>query len=432
MVIASLFATHVRKNLEADLSDQFDRLVVLIDPEIPTPTLVAPLANPSFSTPYGGFYWQITNPETQEKSRSRSMWDEEFTVEDINLFNGRQHTINILDPEGTQAIALIQRLQFKLENGDFRTFEIIIAEDLVHFELANDAFRDDLFQSLIVLALVLSLAAWIQISLGLAPLNRIKSEIEKIRNGIAKRMNTDHPPEVMPLVDEVNELLQTQEKSISFARTRAGNLAHALKSHLTVLQSEADLLRQSEREQNAQRIEQLGNEMHDIIDHQLRLSRLRTRSSGDHFATPLKHSIDKITATINKTPQASTKTVNVQVPDDIFLNIDAPDLFELIGILLENAMQWAKSTVEISVESTRDNTTLTIRDDGPGLSQSQLKKIGQRGLRLDEKETGTGIGLSIANEIVTKNRGTIHFSSGPQEGLCVQITLPTSNANTLQ
>ncbi len=423
-VISSLFASHIESSLKSNLSNQFDRLIAQIDPEIDIPTLKAPLADPRFQVPYGDIYWQITNVKTNARSRSRSMWDQEFNLEDKTLFDRKLNIANIIDPEGTLAIAFIQRLQFEKKDGSFRELDIILAEDLNNFYKATKEFRFDLLRALAILAVALSLAAWVQITLGLAPLSKIKQDISAIRTGSKNRMNDNHPPEVMPLINEVNELLDTQDKSISFARTRASNLAHGLKTALTVLNSEIENIRKSGNQQSAEIIAQNTNDMSAIIDHQLRLSRLKTRSKADHFATPLLKNLNRVVNTLKKTPRGAEIGWHIDISGKIEVNLDEPDLLELIGIIIENATQWANSNIYINANTAQKHINLIIEDDGKGLSEKQLNLLGKRGLRLDSKGSGTGIGISIANEIVIMNSGELNFAKSSKGGLRVLIQIP--------
>ncbi len=425
--ISALFASHVENNLKSDLHDQFNRLVSQLDPAIEIPTLKTPMTNPSFAIPHGGYYWQVTDPVSGQQSRSRSMWDETFALPDLSVLDGRAHTIELIDPEGTLAIAWVQRLQFNLEGGGSRTFDIIMARDLVHFDIAIAKFRSDLFISLVILALVLFIAAWIQISLGLSPFKSMRAEINAIRTGNASRMDEKQPREVLPLVLEMNKMLENQEQSIAFARTRASNLAHSLKTHLSVMQSESENFRSSGQVEHADTIEKLGQDMHAIIDHQLRLSRLKTRTNADFLSSPLRSNVQKVVNALARTPQGNTLNWRVEIDASLNVDIDASDLIELLGILLENAANWATSEVNIFATSDDKTTTLNIEDDGPGLTSAQTAQLGKRGVRLDQQGTGTGIGLSIASEIVAMNHGTINFTNKEGKGLHVKVTLPISS-----
>ncbi len=422
--IATLFSNHVETTTTKDLIAQFDRIVTLIDPKSSPPALRAPLADPAFSKPYGGLYWQISDPKTGQKARSRSMWDEEFNLEDDSLLDGKLHITRLIDPEGTPAIAIVQRLSFELDDGSSRILDVIMAEDLNALYEANAKFRGDLAQSLILLALALSVAAWVQITLGLLPLSKIKTQVSAIKSGNKKRLDKDHPKEVMPLINEVNELLDTQEKYINYARERASNLAHGLKTLLSIMSSEANNIREKGNEESAKLIEQTGNDMQAIIDHQLRLSRLKTRSSSVNYKTPLLENINKIIQTISRSPKAEKIKWHTNIDAGLELNIDRADLLELLGIILENGAKWAKENIYITAKENKNNIIIIIEDDGKGVAQKQLKLLGKRGIRLDSKGSGTGIGLSIASEIVSMNLGELSFEKSGRGGLKLVIKLP--------
>ena len=176
-----------------------------------------------------------------------------------------------------------------------------------------------------------------QVALGLAPLSAIRKGVSAVRSGESKRLAGNFPVEVLPLVNEVNALLDTQETSIAFARTRAADLAHGLKTNLTVLNVEAQELRKAGNEKSAITIEELTQDLARTIDHQLALSRLRHRSRGEVYQTPLRPQIVRVIDTLNRTPLGSALDWSVDVSDDVGVDIDPPDLTELLGVLLENA-----------------------------------------------------------------------------------------------
>lgn len=303
---------------------------------------------------------------------------------------------------------------------------MIVAEGNEALNAATSAYRVDLFRALVVLAVILLLAAWAQVSLGLSPLLVIRRGINAIRSGKAATLEGDYPSEVMPLVTEVNELTRAHEVSIDFARARAADLAHGLKTSLTILNGEAHGLRQGGNAAAADAIESLAANMTETIDHQLRLSRLRHRTPSGFHATSLAPAAARVVATLRKTPRGSSLDWSLNVPADIAVNLDAPDLTELLGVVLENAAKWADHRARLAARIEAGVVVITVGDDGRGLDGEQLKSIGQRGKRLDETLSGSGIGLSIAREIAALNGGRLEFGRSPLGGLEVTIILPAS------
>jgi len=426
--IALIFSSHVERSTRDDLESQFNRLLALVDPASHPPALIRPMADPKFGVPLGGLYWQMSDPASQETARSRSLWDSVLTLPEGLSFDGILRSTELIDPEGTPAISLYRKLEFISEIGETRVLDIVIAEDKERINSANSAFRLDLARALAVLGIALISAAWLQVSLGLSPLKTIQRGVNAIRSGREIQLKGDFPQEVMPLVNEVNELMKAQGKSIGFARERAADLAHGLKTSLTVLNAEAQTLRNTGNTTSAETIEELTTSMTATIDHQLRLSRLRYRSRLEHQNTILAPTISKIVVALTKTPKGRTTNWDQDVIADLGVNMDRSDLTELLGILLDNALKWSTSRVAISAGLDENNTIqITIADDGPGLTSDEITQLGKRGKRLDEKTPGSGIGLAIAHEIISLNQGLMKLQKSKQlGGLQVTLTLPAT------
>ncbi len=429
LAIASIFSRHVERSLTVDLESQLARLVALIDPDPPAPRLSQPMSDPRYETPAGGIYWQIRDPADGTVTRSRSLWD---TVLQFDTSLPEDSTIlaaTIAGPDADEALALGRRLSFERDGdaGD-RVLEVFVAEDTEGIQAANTAFRVDLVRALAVLAVVLVGATWVQVTLGLSPLGMIKRGIAAIRTGRAKALDGNYPAEVMPLVSEVNDLLQSQDRSIEFARARAADLAHGLKTSLTLLNGEAHELRRSGNTNAAAAIEKLTAGMSEVIDHQLRLSRLRHRTRSDFRSTPVANAAEKVIAALKKTPEGRSLDWEVDIPEATAIALDTMDLTELLGVYLENATKWARRKVSISARTANGNVSIIIADDGPGLDDAALAKLGKRGHRLDESRPGSGLGLAIGREIVALNSGALSFGRSPLGGLQVDLVLYAGTA----
>lgn len=426
--ISSMFSTHLERTLQADLETQLNRLVALIEPADKQPRPTQPLADPRFSLPLGGLYWQVSDPVSHAIAKSRSLWDTTLSFDKPGLTDGAFHTIHFTGPKGVPALALVRRLTFDTEPGQKRTLDLTVAEDLTGLQKASASFRAELTRDLVVLAVILVLAAWMQVTLGLRPLASIRRGLEAIRTGRNRKLEGAFPIEVMPLVMEVNQLLATQEKSITFARDRAADLAHGLKTGLTVLTAEAESLRRQGNTASAQAIDQLAEDMAVTIDHQLSLSRLRLRSRVDHYATHLSQRAHKVVATLKKTPRGRDLVWTTDIDPDLIVDLDTPDLTELLGIVVENAAKYARTGVKVTARRAGGIARLDVEEDGPGLAPEQMSGLGVRGVRLDQRKPGSGLGLSIAREIADINQGEISFAASPLGGLKVTLTLPLAAA----
>ncbi len=422
--VATIFAGHVHRSFEAGLDAQLQRMIALVDPDPPTPTLIQPMPDARFETPAGGIYWQIRDPSTEALARSRSLWDTVLHAPDGVAADGSVQRARVVGPNGELTLMLSRILTFDLADPMLtRVLEVTVAEDLGPTEATNAAFRIDLISALAVLAVALVATSWIQVTLGLSPLSLIKRGVGLVRSGVTRTLDGRFPAEVMPLVAEVNDLIEVQQRSIDFARDRAADLAHGLKTSLTLLNGEAHELRREGKTRAADAIERLTADMTETIDHQLRLSRLRHRSRSDFRSTLLPQTLDRVLAAVKATPSGQQRAWAIDVPAGLTVALDTTDLTELLGIILENAAGWAHRTINVSAAAAGRNVVLRVADDGPGLDEAALTRLGERGHRIDEARPGSGIGLAIVREIVQLNGGVLAFSRATEGGLEVRVTL---------
>lgn len=422
--ITSIFTSHLERSLAIGLEARLARLVALIDPNQPEPRLTEPMSDPRYDIPAGGLYWQIGDPLTGQVARSRSLWDTVLKLPVPLPAGGQIETARIAGPHAEEALVLGRRLSFERDDSiEERVLEIFVAEDTRVIRDADAAFRSDLLRALAILAIALVAATWIQVTLGLSPLDLIKRGIAGVRAGRSKTLEGDFPAEVMPLVAEVNDLLAVQDRSIEFARSRAADLAHGLKTSLTLLNGEAHELRLAGNAAAATAIERLTDDMSAVVDHQLRLSRLRHRSRTDMRSTALAAVAGKVVAAIKKTPEGRELQWDIAIPEEAVVALDTMDLTELLGVFVENAAKWARRRVELRASLIGPDVRIDIADDGPGLGEADLAMLGQRGRRLDESRPGHGLGLAIGREIVSLNDGQLSFGHSALGGLEVTATL---------
>lgn len=422
--LSALFAQYLERSTERRLIDDLNRLAALVDDRNGQLALTQPMSDPRFDVPYGGIYWQITDTATGATLRSRSVWDKVIEL-GTPLTAGTDASVHrITDPEGSRAIAVARRLGFDTPDGATRLLDLVVAEDDGEMDKAVAGYRVDLFRALVLLAVILIFATWIQLVIGLSPLRAIQRGIGAIRAGKAQTLDGDFPSEVTPLVSEVNELARAQELAIQFARERAADLAHGLKGNLQVLNAEAHQLRLAGHTKEAAEIEELTGQMSETIDHQLGLTRLRRRSVSPSGFTMLGDVAGRIVRTLQKTSRGRELNWDMHILGKVRVALDASDAAELLGALLENAAKWGKARVRLAASLAAGRCELVVEDDGPGLDPAQMAMLGSRGVRLDETRSGSGIGLSIVREIVALNSGTLVFSRSELGGLKVAISLP--------
>ncbi|MBB6488824.1 sensor histidine kinase [Rhizobium lusitanum] len=424
LAIGYLFTKSVESSASADLSATTSRLVALIDPSArsPAPVLSGALPDPRYDTPISGLYWQITDLGTQQTIRSRSLWDHVLKASSP-VEGGQLSTMR--GPVGQWLLAFSLTARFPKAKGE-RRYQIVVAQDRSILDEAIARFGQELAVALAILGVALVVAAILQVQFGLSPFRTLRQDIENIRKGIAPAIEATYPREVVPVVSEVNALLALQQTSMDFARSRASDLAHGLKTPLAVLGTLAYELERRGDARSAASIIGLTNEMRDRIDYQLRLVRLRQRTRMQALSASLNSIVSGAVAVLKKTLTGEQLEWVVDIDDDLNVDIDPNDLIELVGVILENAAQWAKTQVHVQARTGGAMVELQISDDGPGIAQSDLDSIGRRGKRVDEAGTGTGLGLAIAREIVALNNGTIAFERSSICGLEVVICLPAA------
>ena len=425
--LSALFAQHVERTTERRLTDDLNRLAALVDDRSTELRLTQKMSDPRFDTPYGGMYWQIVDVTNGATLRSRSMWDKVLNMGAPLAAGAEIAFIQVDDPEGAPALAAARRLGFDSPDGATRILDLVVAEDSAETDSAIAGYRIDLLKALTLLAVILVLATWIQLVIGLSPLRAIQRGINAIRTGKTQTLDGDFPAEVTPLIDEVNELTKAQELAIQFARERAADLAHGLKGKLQALNAEAHELRLAGKDKQAANIEELTGQMSETIDHQLGLARLRRRSHSRAATSLVADIAGKITRTLQKTERGGNLEWAIAIQPGAQIALDSSDASELMGALLENAAKWAKSVIHLSASQSQHMCQISVEDDGPGLEEALMAQLGGRGVRLDRTLSGSGIGLSIVREIVALNSGRLEFSRSPLGGLAVRITLPADS-----
>jgi signal transduction histidine kinase len=401
-------------------------LIAVIDPEAAVPAITEPLPDPRYSVPMSGRYWQI-QLAGGATTRSRSLWDAVLETPSLDR-PGQEAFSTVPGPTERPAAALTKLVQFKTGQG-IKTYRVTIAQDRQVLDDSIKAFGSDLAVTLVLLAVSLVAAASVQVGYGLKPLLSLRSDIEAIRRGSKARLEATYPTEVSPLVSEINELLSAREKTEEFAKARASDLAHGLKTPLSVLRTTAERVRSHGDLETAETLASLVGEMSDRVDYQLRLARLKVRTGSHSGGASLNAALASTISVLKKTHHGEALQWTEELTVDLAVDIDRNDLLELLGVVLENASEWAASHVHVATARIDGFAVITIDDDGPGISDEQMQNLGVRGKRLDESRSGSGLGLAIAIEIAGLNKGALEFKRSSLGGFCVMLKLPETPAD---
>jgi len=294
-----------------------------------------------------------------------------------------------------------------------------VAMDASELVAARRAFMADLSPYLALLALALSAAGWVQLSIGLRPLRSLGARISALREGRAERMGGHWPVELRPVATEIDDLLAAREAETERARTRAADLAHGLKTPLQALMGEADRLRGVGATEQADGIEETARAMRRTVDRELARSRTAARAV-DAQADPARVA-NGLIAVLRRTPEGARLHWQQTIPEGLAVALDEADLAEAMGALAENAARHARSKVVMSARVQGDRMQLTIADDGAGIAQTDCDRLMRRHARADE--TGTGLGLAIAADIAEAAGGTLVLGDAAP-GLAASLYLP--------
>jgi signal transduction histidine kinase len=413
-----LFERHVARTLADDLDVHLKQLLAGIDVDAQgNIVLTQPPADPRFTDPLSGLYWQISGDRGQVL-RSRSLWDTTMTLPADELAPGEIHQHEVRGPAGARM--LVAERAVNLGTGDRHVaVRVAVAADLVRVGAATSAFARELAVALGVLGCVLAIATSIQVALGLRPLDALRRGVADIRAGRIRRLPAAVPSEVEPLVEEVNALVDAQAAEIERSRSRAADLAHGLKTPLAALNADAARLHEGGEHVIAREIEAVVEAMSRHVDREMARARVRALRGAD-VSTELKPLAESLIATLARTPAGKRVTFEARISENVHLPIDRTDLAEVLGNLLENAARHAAALVRITVRPGL-GPPISIEDDGKGLAPSQLSRVLERGARLDERGEGAGLGLAIVQDVLDAYDWRLDLAGSDLGGLSATI-----------
>jgi signal transduction histidine kinase len=264
-----------------------------------------------------------------------------------------------------------------------------------------------------------------QFRVGLLPFGRLRRQLLALRDGSAGRVEGTYPTEVQPLVNDLNALLENRERAIQRALSKAGDLAHGLKTPLAVLAQEADRVEAAGQTEAASTISGQVERMRRQVDYHLAQARAATPGNVPGARCSVLPAVEGLIRTMLRIYAGRGLEIDVDVPPEHSIRGQFEDLEEMLGNLLDNACKWAKSGVKIGSIQENGTVVLTVDDDGPGLPLSMRERVLQRGVRADEASPGSGLGLAIVRDLAELYQGTIALEDSPLGGLRARLRLPT-------
>ena len=435
LVIAGLIlASYYRRASEAGYDERLHvylkTLVAdLADAETPDKATLGALGEPRFDILLSGWYWQVTQIDKPKGLviSSRSLFDASLPrldAADIQTKGGGFRASYVDGPDGTR----LRAVERTIELGTDGRFLIVVAAPAGDIEMDVAEFVRALILTFILLGIGLVATTLLQVRFGLTPLNRMRETLAALRAGKAEKLPLNLPDEIEPLARELDALVDSNKQIVERARTHVGNLAHALKTPLSVIANEA----QANAGPLADKVLSQTRVMRDQIEHHLQRARIAAAVSVVGTVTEARPVIEAITRTMEKVHRGKRFATHFHAPHDLRFRGEKQDLEEMLGNLVDNAGKWAVNSVSVSTGMQEVNgrpmLVVTIEDDGSGVPAERLPELGQRGRRLDETVPGTGLGLSIVADLVSLYGGAIRFESASAGGLKVVLTLPAVTA----
>ena len=374
-------------------------------------------ADQRFLEPYSGLYWQVSG-KGREDFPSRSLWDRRLTHggahadRDVHSYDSAQLP--------NEKLRILER-DVKLPGSPVNwRFKVAQTRDGLDDQIST--LRRTLTRSFLLLGLGLIVMAGLQTLYGLWPLRRVRAEIAKMRAGKSSRVEVPMPIEVAPMVEELNALIAHNDRQAEEARRHAGNLAHALKTPLTVILNAAT----AEADDLGETVIREARTMRRQVDHHLARARAVGRRGSAHSRAAVWPSLESVERAVGRLYRHVR--IDTDGPKDLCAHVERQDLDEMLGNLIENAAKYGGGSVFVTVGAQAGFVEFMVEDDGPGIPEQERSRIFDRGVRLDSGKPGTGLGLAIVRDVAEIYEGTVSLEESEDlGGLLVRLRLPAAN-----
>ncbi len=438
LLLTALYQGNAERNFRDLLTAHLYNLMGVVDIDENGQLIGTPnLGDPLFKQPYSGWYWSV-RPQAEKNSdavthrilKSASMVDSRLAVPAIAEKPFKDGFLRNFQTNGFQGekLVVVEAQIYLGEGDDIYRFMVAGNHDALDAEIQDFSRSLIIFLALFGLGMVAS--TFIIIKMGLKPLQQAKTALNEVRNGNAERLEGAFPDEITPLVTEVNELIDANKTVLERARTQVGNLAHALKTPISVLKNEA----RSPGSDLSEKVAEQAGRMQDHVQRYLDRARIAAQAGSINSRTPVQPVLERmirVMQRLNPHLEIAQRSSADRLPP---FRGEQQDLEEVLGNLLENACKYADGKVQIDVSlhatgKEQDRSVMlkfTVEDDGPGLSKSQHSLALKRGQRMDETRPGSGLGLSIVSDIIDEYKGSLSLGDSKTGGLLVTFLLPAS------
>lgn len=405
-----------KQQLVARLSKDTESLLAAMQPDAQGELQLDPRrVSPRYQRPFSGYYYTIASGGSREVSRS--LWDAAFEFPGVDP--GRMLTFRAAGPEQQPLLVVAQGFRKHDRNITIAVGENLgpLNAGLRRFQLIHGAVS-------VAVLLVLLLVQRLIVRAGLKPLDDVRRNMEQLARGKAAKIETAGPSEIAPLIAQLNRLLSTMGNRSRRSRDALGNLAHALKTRLTVLNQIADQPQFAAHPNLRSALRDATDGLRRIVERELK----RARLAGDALPgqrVELREELQQLSATLKILHADKAPDIDWEIAAGADFQGEREDLLELLGNLLDNACKWCRGRVLFTAENAGRGVTFRVEDDGRGCDREELEALTRRGFRSDESKPGSGLGLAIVSDIVESYGGELSFGrSAALGGLRVEIRLP--------
>jgi len=432
ILLALLFQQAAIRRVDQGMKELIDNLVRYSTVDAQTQEVFAPpLTDERALAAYSGRYWEIAYPTADGKivpsTRSYSLFDSELKTPPDLMARFKAHPGKgvAYDTRGPLNEPLRARAQQNWLPGRKTPVIFLAAEDRTTIDRDVRGFVAATAAAFALLGGLLIAAIVMQVRVGLRPLFDLRREVADVRRGKADRLARSYPMELTPLAEELNALVRHNQEVVERQRTHVGNLAHALKTPISVMLTEAG----QRPGPLAEVVSRQADAMRQQVDHHLRRARAAARAQGQGERSDVAEALDELSRTLERVFRAQGVSIDWDAEEELFFHGERQDLLEIAGNAMENACKWGRSRVRVRAEAVGESRLrLTIDDDGPGLPEEGREAVLKRGARLDESAPGSGLGLSIIDDLARAYGGSLKLDASALGGLRVEVVLPRAQA----
>lgn len=432
VILTSLYRDTVERAFDERLSVYLKTLVGNLATQAPG-QLGDPgnLGEQRFELIYSGWYWQIREANGPVLLASRSL-----STDTLDIANATSRsTVDGVEqatmegPDKQQLRVLQRTITFDVDHR----YDVLIAGNASELQGEIADFRTSVALTLAVFGIGLVASTAFQIRWGLRPLDQVRRGLAALRSGKEQSLDGPFPAEIEPLAKELNALMTSNQQIIERARTHVGNLAHALKTPLSVITNEARSDHgRSDDGKLAAKVGEQAEIMRMQINHHLDRARIAARSQVIGAVTEVEPILARLVRAMRRIHEDRGLTIDMHAAEEARFRGEQQDLEEMVGNLVDNACKWASSKVAVEVAyipaAGEMDGSLIIRvdDDGPGLTSEEMLEATRRGKRLDESKPGSGLGLSIVTDLAALYDGAFEMDRSPLGGLRAEVRLPAA------